>query len=202
MSEDFKQLTLEGEEQAVEPGNNIPGQAEAARGKRYFFTYLAGRFPHIEDVFRLMAQGWDWRKAVYIAWLATPKRLRRPATQQELAVECLNLTSQRIFSNWRTDKSWPIEETAFKLARERATAPGPERLAAVVQALYETGAMVGREGAADRKLILVDMLGLGGDRPQEPEPNGRDLEQRANRINELLDRARARRDREPADRAA
>jgi hypothetical protein len=33
----------------------------------------------------LVAQGWYWRKAAVVAWLATPKKERRPEHQYELA---------------------------------------------------------------------------------------------------------------------
>ena len=78
-------LEIEGQEaEELEPVSPVPGQAEAARGKRYFFEYLTEQFPNLDDVYRLMQQGWDWRKSVYIAWLATPKQHRQPQTQAAL----------------------------------------------------------------------------------------------------------------------
>lgn len=141
------------------PPDTVPGQAEAQRGKRYFFTYLAESFPYIEDVYKLMAEGWDWRKAVLIVYEATPKDRRQPATYKKLATECLNLSGPRVFSNWRRDKDWPIDTTAVRVAMERATQPGPERLSAVIGAMYDTAAIPGREGHADRRL-LTELLGL------------------------------------------
>lgn len=50
---------------------------------------------------QLMAAGWPWRVACYIAWCASPKRGRWPRTQQELAIEVLGLTSDRQIATWR-----------------------------------------------------------------------------------------------------
>lgn len=163
------QLTLDGEALPVELANNdIPGQTDKARGKRHFFSYLAATFPNLEDVYQLMARGYNWDKAVYITWLATPRPQRRPATLSELA-GLLNLKSERVFSTWR-QRGVPIREEAAKLALSRATEPGPERLEAVVEALYETAAQRGREGTGDRKLVL-QMLGLLNERPKEADKN-------------------------------
>jgi hypothetical protein len=46
-----------------------------------------------------LAKGWDWRKAVLIAWHAWPKE-KHPKTQNELAKMC-GLTSDRQFYKWR-----------------------------------------------------------------------------------------------------
>lgn len=151
----YQQTLFDEPEPLVE---TIPGQEEAKRGKTYFFEYLATTFPYIEDVYKLMAQGWDWRKAILIVYEATPKAKRRPKTYKELAVDYLNLTGPRVFSDWRA-KGSPIDETAVWLARERAIAPGPDRLAEVIEAAYRTAGIIGREGLGDRKMIF-DMAGL------------------------------------------
>lgn len=45
------------------------------------------------------------RVAAYIAWATMPKKYRFPATQDELAVEVLGLTSDRAIATWR--KKYP-----------------------------------------------------------------------------------------------
>jgi len=165
-------LEIEGQEAVtLEPGSLVPGQVEAARGKRYFFEYLAERFPNVEDVYRLMQNGWDWRKSVYITWLATPKQHRQPQTQAELATEYLNLTSDRTLRNWRKNRQWPIDETARQLVMNRASSPAPDRLADVIAAMYDTASMRGRNGTADRKMILQMLRLIGGDGEQVAERN-------------------------------
>ena len=49
----------------------------------------------------LLNSGWPWRQACYIAWASTPKDGRKPETQDELAKQFLNLTSDRAISTWR-----------------------------------------------------------------------------------------------------
>lgn len=49
----------------------------------------------------LINGGWPWRQAVYIAWASMPKEGRKPDTQDQLAVQFLNLNSDRAISTWR-----------------------------------------------------------------------------------------------------
>lgn len=49
----------------------------------------------------LINGGWPWRQAVYIAWASMPKDGRKPDTQDQLAVQFLNLNSDRAISTWR-----------------------------------------------------------------------------------------------------
>lgn len=49
----------------------------------------------------LMDGGWPWRQAVYIAWASMPKFGRQPETQEKLAIQFLNLNSDRAISTWR-----------------------------------------------------------------------------------------------------
>lgn len=49
----------------------------------------------------LREEGWDWRVAAYIAWASSPKIGRNPATQEELAIQHLGLTSDRVIATWR-----------------------------------------------------------------------------------------------------
>lgn len=49
----------------------------------------------------LSAKGLPWRQAVYVAWASMPKEGRKPETQEELATQVLNLTSDRAISTWK-----------------------------------------------------------------------------------------------------
>ena len=63
---------------------------------------------------RLIEGGWKWRVAVYIAWASQPKKYRWPMTQEELAVNCLGLNSDRAIATWRK-KNPTIDETISML---------------------------------------------------------------------------------------
>ena len=54
-----------------------------------------------EQYTTLLAGGWSWKVAVYIAWKAQPKAHRWPENQDELATKILGLTSDRQISVWR-----------------------------------------------------------------------------------------------------
>lgn len=49
----------------------------------------------------LIAGGWPWRQACYIAWASMPKEDRTPDTQEALAIKHLQLNSDRAISTWR-----------------------------------------------------------------------------------------------------
>lgn len=52
------------------------------------------------DYLVLRKEGWPWRVACYIAWASTPRKLRWPSTQEELA-SVLGLKSGRAIHKWR-----------------------------------------------------------------------------------------------------
>ena len=61
-------------------------QLQAAASRRVFEAN-EGPYPWLDVYWELRARGWDWRKAVYIAWLAMPEGHREPKTQHQLATE-------------------------------------------------------------------------------------------------------------------
>ena len=54
----------------------------------------------LSDYWQLIEGGWPWRVAAFIAWASSPRKDRRPATQDELATKHLGLTSDRAISTW------------------------------------------------------------------------------------------------------
>lgn len=42
-----------------------------------------------------------WKKVMFIAWSSTPKRIRFPRTQEDLAISLFGLASDRVLRNWR-----------------------------------------------------------------------------------------------------
>src|SRR3989304_9055123 len=58
----------------------------------------------MEPLLYLLDHNWPWRQAVYIAWAASPRVERWPATQELLATQVLGLTSDRVIAEWRRKK--------------------------------------------------------------------------------------------------
>jgi hypothetical protein len=98
---------------------------------------------------RLIEGGWKWRVAVYIAWASQPKKYRWPATQEELAVNCLGLNSDRAIATWRK-KNATIDETISMLQGSIIFDALPDALNAMVEVATEAD----YKGHADRKLMF------------------------------------------------
>lgn len=105
------------------------------------------------DYKRLRDDGWPWRVAVYIAWSASPKRSRVPATQDELAINVLGLTSDRAIATWRK-KNPAIDEMVALLQ----ALPLLEHRRDIYEALIESAASPDHRSHQDRKLAL-ELLG-------------------------------------------
>jgi hypothetical protein len=98
---------------------------------------------------RLIEGGWKWRVAVYIAWASQPKKYRQPETQEELAIKCLGLTSDRAIATWRK-KNDTIDETISMLQGSIIFDALPDALNAMVEVATEAD----YKGHADRKLMF------------------------------------------------
>lgn len=103
---------------------------------------------------RLVEGGWKWRVAVYIAWAAQPKKYRWPETQEELAIKCLGLNSDRAIANWRK-KNATIDETISMLQGAIIFDALPDALNAMVDVASESD----YKGHQDRKLMF-EMAGV------------------------------------------
>jgi hypothetical protein len=105
---------------------HVPGQAESRRARTALDEWLKGRAeqPTWLTIWEELSaerapvlgpdgelalnekgqarvrQRWNWRQALYIAWMATPRHERSPATLAELA-DLLGLSSTGTFRNWR-----------------------------------------------------------------------------------------------------
>lgn len=91
-------------EGAFPASEETPGQGES-RVAFGAFQVTRSECPWWEDYLELRAEGWDWRKAAFIAWAASPGVGRWPATQEELAEKVLGLTSDRTIRKWREKHS-------------------------------------------------------------------------------------------------
>ncbi len=106
-------LPEDDEEGAYPASENLPGQPESRAGHAHLFAKISELIARKEepqwwrDYLVLRSEGWDWRKAVYIAWMSSPMQVgdkkRWPATQEELAQEVLGLKSDRVISKWKRD---------------------------------------------------------------------------------------------------
>lgn len=103
---------------------------------------------------RLVEAGWKWRVAVYIAWAAQPKKYRQPETQDQLATQCLGLTSDRAIATWRK-KNPSIDETISMLQGSIIFDGLPDALNAMVEVAQDAN----YKGHQDRKLMF-EMAGI------------------------------------------
>jgi hypothetical protein len=129
------------------PPSNLPPNSKNSEGDN-------GGIPWLEEWRRLIGQGWKWRTAAWIAWAASPKVGRWPATQMELATEVLGLTSDRTIIAARK-KNPAIDEMVGVMQ----AAPLMEHIRDINEALAESAQIRGRNGNPDRKLAY-EMLHL------------------------------------------
>ena len=90
---------VDDEATAFPASEQTPGQSESRRAYALFLKQLLTK-PWKEDYERLRLEGWDYRKAAYIAWASSPVKDRWPETQAKLAEE-LGLKSARTIQKWR-----------------------------------------------------------------------------------------------------
>lgn len=126
-----------------------PGQVESRQARQAFLAN-AKDCPWLQDYLQLRLEGWDWRKAAYIAWKASPMAGRWPDTQQKLAAEVLGLKSDRTIRTW-IEKQPEIEERVARLQVEPLFAFRRD----VITALIESSRVIGKNGAPDRRTYLT-----------------------------------------------
>lgn len=127
--------------------------SDARAGNRSAPSAQLAQFDWWREVQELMAEGWDWRKAVYMAWAASPVRARKPATQAELAVNVLGLRSDRTIRRWRESEPAMRERIAALQA-----APLLKHRRDIYDALVEAAVDPDPKNHQDRKLAL-ELLG-------------------------------------------
>lgn len=103
------------------------------------------------DAYLSLLERYEWRKAAYIAWKASPKRGRIPETEEEMAL-LLGYKASRTFREWRR-----LDPSIDEAIAEMKTAPLRERLADVLEAWVHSATIAGRDGHPDRKLYLEYM---------------------------------------------
>ena len=105
LNEEYKQIALDLELPEVESDGLSVEEArlrsESGRSALFLMKGEKEQPAWFERFEMLINGGWPWRQAVYIAWASMPKNGRRPETQDQLAVQFLNLNSARAISTWR-----------------------------------------------------------------------------------------------------
>lgn len=137
-------------------------QEEKARrsmaAKEAFTKILQGTAGHFKedeipgwfDIYlQLINSSWPWRIAVYVAWASSPKINRWPKNQNDLAIEVLGLTSDRVIATWR--KKSPDIDAMISLLQ---SAPMMEHRADVIKALVESASSSDHRSNPDRKLYF------------------------------------------------
>lgn len=127
---------------------DTPGQAQSRRAYKEILEAQA-RFDWWRDYLELTERGWDWRKAVFIAWSASPANKRSPATQNELATQVLGLTSDRVLRKWRAEQP----EIEQEIVRMQA-APLLRHRRDIFDALVASAKDPDPKSHQDRKLAL------------------------------------------------
>jgi hypothetical protein len=153
-------LNLEGVDQAIQDDLHLTAEQVRERSEAGFAALSAFRIrdpetgkdqsPRWFDLFkRLHEGGWPWRVAVYIAWAAQPKVHRTPETQEQLAVQCLGLNSDRAISTWRK-RNPSIDDTVGILQGAMIFEALPDAYDAMIRVATEAD----YKGHRDRKLMF------------------------------------------------
>ncbi len=103
-----------------------------------------------DEYFKLVEGGWKWRVAAYIAWAASPRVGRWPATQEKLATDVLGLTSDRQIIKWRKDNPRIMD-----LVSDLQVAPMLSHRADVIGALVKSAMTPDYKNHQDRELFLI-----------------------------------------------
>jgi len=113
------------------------------------FQKLLARCKWRDEYLVLRTEGWDWRKAAYIAWASSPAKERWPANQELLASNVLGLRSDRTIRKWKENNP-DLEEmiAAFQVA------PMMKHRRDVIDALITVAKLKKPEGHRDRRLFL------------------------------------------------
>ena len=152
-------------ETAFPASEATPGQAESRTAYAQMFEMVQRRVAEAAlrqakgeeltiptwwaEYLALRAEGWDWRKAAFIAWAAQPVVGRWPETQEELAQQVLGLKSDRVICKWRNENP-AIGERIEAMQ----VAPLMLHRRDVIEALIAVASLDSPSAHQDRKLFL------------------------------------------------
>lgn len=147
----------------------VPGQAESRSSKAKLDALLAAdddKHPGWLELYQQLLQErrpeldrhghptgrtrprWDWRKALYIAWSATPRERRWPKFEKDLA-SLLGLSDTGTIRHWR-EKDPEIEERIARLPAQMLL----DHVGDVFDALVAVAKTADPKAHQDRKLFL------------------------------------------------
>ena len=155
----------EDEGTAFPAAEGVPGQAESRGAYGRFRVMLqvqmvvheaeetqrqnADQIDWWQEYLALRAEGWDWRKAAFIAWASSPTDRRWPATQDELARKVLGLKSDRVISKWRLE-----DENIQKCIEAMQVAPLMAHRRDVIEAMIAVAKRHDPAAFQDRRMML------------------------------------------------
>ncbi len=146
-------LLFDDESTAFPASPATPGQAESRSAHAVFETMVKDAAVWLDDYYQLRSEGWDWRKAAYIAWASSLATDRWPKTQKDLASNVLGLKSDRTIQKWREDDRG-IDDRVAKLQIE----PLMRHRRDVIEALISVASSHDPKAASDRRVFL-EMVG-------------------------------------------
>lgn len=139
---------------------NLPGiEADANQvdqqhsADRALFELMLGDLAWADTYLALMDEGWEWRKAAYIAWASLPASTRQPTTIGAFA-QVIGLRTTKPIRAWRL-KNKAIDLAVQKLSLGSLLDDAP----AVINALVESASDPNYKAAPDRKLFF-EMTGM------------------------------------------
>lgn len=142
LPEEFRQLALGLELSEVELDDMSIEEArlksEAGRSALFALKGMPSQPVWFERFEQLLNGRWPWRQAAYIAWASTPKEGRFPKTQEELAKQILNLSSDRAISTWRK-KNPAIDTMAALLQSAELWDHRPDAFQQLVEGMKKAG---------------------------------------------------------------
>jgi hypothetical protein len=122
--------------------DNVPEDSDSTESARSALKHYDWHGEYEE-----LCQRFNWRIAAYIAWMSSPRRLRKPKTQNDLA-QAIGLKSDRMFTKWREAQP-EIDAEVKKIQASPLLAYRRDIYDALV-----AGALDAEKGHQDRKLAL------------------------------------------------
>jgi len=159
-----------------------PGQAVSRQAREQFLGDRK-KYPWWDDYLALRLEGWDWRKASYIAWASSKIQGRKPTNQEDLAIKVLGLRSDRTLRKWR-EKNPEIDERVATLQIE----PLMKHRRDVIETLIDRAESHSEKFAYQYQKILLTMTGdLGKDKKGKEQSAAGELNSSPNNFTHLND---------------
>lgn len=138
-------------EQTPLPGLDVPAKPiedQSHAAARAAFELMLADVPFGDSYSAIIAEGWPWRDAAYIAWKSMPKAIRQPATEEAF---CELIGINRSTMQKRRRKNPMIDVRA---AKGVVTAVLNESIDDVVGALVDSATDPSYKHHPDRKMFL------------------------------------------------